>query len=141
MAAQVGIELEVRPSENATLLSDLARGRFELCLLQVPEVFEPNVLSWFFASERIPEPSVREGGNRFRLRNAELDRLLELGRTELERSRRMAIYRDVQHLIARELPMIPLWHEDVVAVVSRRMFSYQVPRDARFANLAHPLAR
>lgn len=136
MLADVGFELEVRPSETATLLSDLARGRYELSLLQVPEVFEPNVLSWFFASDRIPELGVREGGNRSRLRDARLDRLLLEGRQELERERRVAIYREVQHLLAHQLPVIPLWHEDVVAVVSRRMFSYQVPRDARFGTLA-----
>jgi peptide/nickel transport system substrate-binding protein len=136
MLAGVGIELEVRPSETATLLSDLARGRFELALMQVPELFEPHLLSWFFASDRIPEPGVREGGNRFRMRNAELDRALALGAHELQRERRAAIYRDVQHLLARELPVIPLWHEDVIAVVSRQLFNYEVPRDARFGTLA-----
>jgi peptide/nickel transport system substrate-binding protein len=136
MLQEVGIELEVRPSETATMLSDLARGRFELALLQVPEVFEPNVLSWFFASDRIPEPGVREGGNRFRLRSPELDHALEQGMRELDRGRRAAIYRDVQHILARELPVIPLWHEDVVAVVSERLAGYAVPRDARFGTLA-----
>lgn len=136
MLAEVGIELEVRPSETATLLSDLARGRFRLALMQVPEVFEPNVLTWFFASDHIPEPGVREGGNRFRFRNAELDRVLELGRRVPELEARKAAYRSAQHILARELPMIPLWHEHVVAVVSERLADYQVPRDARFGTLA-----
>lgn len=136
MLADVGIELSVRPSENATLLADLAKGRFELTLMQVPEVFEPNVLNWFFASDRIPEPGVREGGNRFRMRDAELDRWLEQGRREHDLERRKEAYRNVQHILARELPMIPLWHEDVVSVVSSRLASYEVPRDARFGTLA-----
>lgn len=136
MLLGVGIALEVRPSETATLLSDLSRGRFELVLMQVPEVFEPHVLSWFFGSDRIPEPGVREGGNRFRIRNPELDRAFELGARELDRGRRAAIYREVQHLLARELPVIPLWHEDVIAVVSERLVQYAVPRDARFGTLA-----
>jgi peptide/nickel transport system substrate-binding protein len=136
MLAAVGIEVSVRPSENASLLSDLARGRFELTLMQVPEVFEPNVLNWFFASDRIPEPGVREGGNRFRMRDSELDRLLEEGRREHDLARRKAAYRRVQHILARELPVIPLWHEDVVSVVSMRLEGYEVPRDARFGTLA-----
>lgn len=136
MLQQVDIEMEVRPSETATLLSDLSRGRFEVALMQVPEVFEPNVLSWFFASDRIPEPGVREGGNRFRIRDSELDRALAAGARELDRGRRAAIYRDIQHLLARELPVIPLWHEDVVAVLSERLLDYEVPRDARFGTLA-----
>jgi peptide/nickel transport system substrate-binding protein len=136
MLSAVGIELSVRPSENASLLSDLARGRFELTLMQVPEVFEPNVLSWFFASDRIPEPGVREGGNRFRMRDRELDQVLEEGRRESDLARRKAAYRTVQHILARELPVIPLWHEDVVSVVSARLEGYEVPRDARFGTLA-----
>jgi peptide/nickel transport system substrate-binding protein len=136
MLAEVGIEVEVRPSETASLLGDLARGRFRLALMQVPEVFEPNVLTWFFASDHIPEPGVREGGNRFRLRSPELDNALELGRRTNDLEARKAAYRSAQHILARELPMIPLWHEHVVAVVSARLPDYRVPRDARFGSLA-----
>jgi peptide/nickel transport system substrate-binding protein len=141
MLGDVGFDVTIRPSETATLLADLARGRFELTLMQLPELFEPHVLNWFFASERIPDPPRREGGNRFRMRSAELDRLIEAGRAETDLTRRAAIYRDVQHLLARTLPVVPLWHEDVVAVVSSRLHAYRAPRDGRFGNLAHaPLA-
>jgi peptide/nickel transport system substrate-binding protein len=138
MWSQIGVEVEVRPSETATLLADLARGRFEAAFMQVPEVFEPHVLSWFFASDHIPEPGVREGGNRWRMRDAELDALLEQGRTVPERAQRAPIYRAAQLLLARELPVIPLWHEDVVAVTSPRLRDYRAPRDARFGSLAFP---
>ena len=40
-----------------------------------------------------------------------------------------------ERIVARELPAIPLWHEDVVAISSLRLAHYQVPRDARFATL------
>lgn len=135
MWMRVGIEVEVRPSESATLLADLTKGRFELTFLQVPEVFEPHVLSWFFSSDHVPQPGVREGANRWRLRDPELDRLLELGRTTVVRDERVAVYRRVQHLLARSLPVIPLWHDDVVAVTSARLRSYRVPRDGRFGTL------
>ncbi len=131
----VGIEVDVRPSESATLLADLAHGRFELCLLQIPEVFEPHVLSWFFASDRVPQAGVREGGNRWRLRSPALDALLEQGRSTLELEQRVAIYAKVQALLASELPVIPLWHDDVVAITSARLPSYVVPRDGRFGTL------
>ncbi|MFT3922654.1 MAG: ABC transporter substrate-binding protein [Myxococcales bacterium] len=131
----VGVEVDVRPSESATLLADLARGRFEMTLMQLPEVFEPHTLSWFFASDRVPEPGVREGGNRWRLRNPELDRLLERGRATVVLEQRIPIYRQVQDLLAQELPVIPLWHEDVVAITSSRLEHYVVPRDGRFGTL------
>jgi peptide/nickel transport system substrate-binding protein len=136
MLADVGVDVEVRPSETATLLADLAAGRFELAFLQLPEVFEPHVLSWFFASDRIPQKGVREGGNRWAFRNAEFDQALETGRARLGRADRIAAYHTAQVIMARELPAIPLWHEDVVAISSGRLRDYQVPRDARFATLA-----
>ena len=64
---EVGVEVEIRPSEMATLIADLNRGRFELTMLEVPEVIEPHVLQWFFGSDHIPGPG-REGANRWRLR-------------------------------------------------------------------------
>ncbi len=136
MLAEVGIDLDVRPSETATLLADLSRGRFELAFLQSPDVIEPHTLSWFFASDRIPEPGKQEGGNRWRVSVPELDAAFEDGRRALDRNSRVAAYHRVQHLLARELPVIPLWHEDVVAVTSQRLANFRVPRDGRFGTLA-----
>jgi peptide/nickel transport system substrate-binding protein len=117
-------------------LADLARGRFELTYLQSPDVVEPHVLSWFFGSDRIPEKGKREGGNRWRLRDPALDQLLERGRANTDRPTRIAAYQQAQHLLARDLPVIPLWHDDVIAVTSQRLPDFRVPRDARFGTLA-----
>lgn len=135
MLAEVGIAVEVRPSELATLIADLDAGRFELATLQVPEVFEPHVLTWFFGGEHVPGPG-REGANRWRMRSAALDAALERGRTTTVRSERIAAYRDAQRILAEQLPVIPLWHEDVVAITGARAADFDVPRDGRFATLA-----
>jgi peptide/nickel transport system substrate-binding protein len=135
MLGEVGLEIEVRPSDDASLRADLGRGRFELCILQVPEVFEPHVLSWFFSSDRIPGGG-NEGANRWRFRNARADAAMERGRANLEREVRVEAYRDVQRILAEELPVLPLWHEDVVAIVGPRARGFDVPRDGRFSTLA-----
>lgn len=134
MLEEVGVEVDVRPSEAATLISDLNRGRFEITLLQVPEVIEPHVLSWFFDSSRIPGAQ-SEGANRWRYQNAELDSLFEVGRTNIDRKKRRAAYEKAQLILARDLPVLPLWQPDTVAVV-RRGSSFDVPRDGRFGTLA-----
>jgi peptide/nickel transport system substrate-binding protein len=134
MLVDVGVEVDVRPSEAATLISDLNRGRFEITLLQVPEVIEPHVLSWFFDSTRVPGPK-SEGANRWRYRNPELDALFEVGRTRIEPAQRRAAYVEVQRILARDLPVFPLWQPDTIAVV-RRGASFDVPRDGRFGTLA-----
>ena len=134
MLRNVGIEVDVRPSEAATLISDLNKGQFELSLLQMPEVLEPHVLSWFFDSSRIPGPQ-GEGANRWRYRNESLDRLFEQGRSTISQSERAGTYRRVQQTLAKDLPVLPLWQPDTVAVL-RRGIDFDVPRDGRFATLA-----
>jgi peptide/nickel transport system substrate-binding protein len=135
MLRDVGIDADLRVTEPATLISDLDRGLFDLTMLQIPEVIEPHVLSWFFASDKIPGEG-REGANRWRFSSAELDTAFEHGRSTVVRSERIAVYRRVQRILSEQLPVIPLWHEDVMAVHSKRAASFRVPRDGRFATLA-----
>lgn len=134
--AEVGLDVEVRASEFATLVADLNAGRFEMATLQIPEVFEPHALSWFFASDRIPGSAGHEGANRWRYRSSSFDALLEQGRRVNEISARRPIYAAAQEILAHDLPAIPLWHEDVVAITDRRAEPYRVPRDGRFGTLA-----
>lgn len=134
MLRDVGLEVVVRPSETATQIADLNAGRFDLALMQVPEVLEPHVLSWFFDSSRIPEEG-QVGANRWRLRDPELDAALERGRAAADRATRVEAYRFVQQRLHDELPVVPLWQESKVAVV-RRGVPFDVPRDGRLSTLA-----
>jgi peptide/nickel transport system substrate-binding protein len=99
-------------------------------------VFEPHVLNWFFASDRIPGGG-HEGSNRWRYRSAVVDELFRRGIATTDRHERRAIYVDVQRLLAADLPVLPLWHEDAVAITSDRAAGYDVPRDGRFGTLAN----
>lgn len=135
MLRRVGIAVDVRPSEMATLIADLGHGRFELALMEVPELIEPHLLSWFFASDRIPREG-RAGANRWRYADPVVDAALERGRRTSERAARVAAYHVVQHELATDLPVIPLWHEDVVVVNDRRASGFEVPRNARLDPLA-----
>jgi len=134
MLHEVGIDVDVRPSEAASLISDLNKGRFELTLLQVPEVLEPHVLSWFFDSSRIPGPR-GHGANRWRYENPELDALFEEGRTHVALEERRDAYARAQQILARDLPVLSLWQPHTVAVI-RRGVDFDVPRDGRFGTLA-----
>jgi peptide/nickel transport system substrate-binding protein len=135
MFADIGLSVSVQATETATLIADLDRGRFELSLLQIPEVIEPHVLSWWFSSAHVPGPG-REGANRWHYLDPQLDAAFELGRSSLDREQRRAAYAQVQKRLGEQLPVIPLWHEDVVAVRSKRAPAIVVPRDGRFTTLA-----
>ena len=135
MLKEVGLNVVLRPSESATLISDLNAGRFDMCLLQVPEVFEPHLLSWFFSSQRIPS-SERYGANRWRFVDIELDAALERGRIQGDLEERRHAYREVQQILHEKLPVFPLWQEDTVVVV-RKGRQFDAPRDGRFGTFAY----
>lgn len=137
MWGDVGIEVEVRTTETATLLSDLDAGRFDAALMTLPEVIEPHVLHWFFASSR-----AGAGGppNRFRYASEALDAAFERGRATHVRPERYAAYREAQRILSEDLPAIPLWHEAVVVVrrASTTTTVHGAPRDGRLTWLAAP---
>ncbi len=118
MLHDVGVEVDVRPSELATLLSDLRAGRFDLSILTVPDLSDPFGLGFWFGSASIPTPSnPTAGGNRWRFRDADLDAALEAGLRSLGPDARRPHYQRAQRVLADQLPVIPLWHADVVFAV------------------------
>ena len=134
MLRGVGVETRVRRSEVATRIEDLNEGHFDLTRLQVPEVFEPHVLNWFFASSHIPEGGQR-GANRWRLRDEIVDEALERGRSTSVLGARRDAYAAIQRRLQERLPVFPLWQEETV-VVNRRGVDLDVPRDGRLGVLA-----
>lgn len=134
MLAEVGLDVEVRPSETGILLADLDAGRFDLALMALPELFEPHTMARFFDSRSIPGEG--GGANRWRMRSSSLDAALDRGVAALDREARRAAYAEVQQILARELPVIPLVHERVTVVASRRAQIERAPRDGRYAFLA-----
>jgi peptide/nickel transport system substrate-binding protein len=137
MLAEVGIAVELRPYEFATFFADVKKGNFQLFSMAIPEIAEPDLHKTFFASSRIPtRDNLDAGNNKVRYRNPELDRLVEEGRMELDRAGRKAIYAEVQRIIARDLPILPLWHEDNVAAMRRDIRGFELLPSAQLPSLA-----
>ncbi len=110
----VGVEVEVRQHEFATLFADVVKGNFQMVTLQWVggAVADPDILRRVFHSNQIPPG----GFNRGRYRNADVDRLLDLaGAASGEERRRL--YQAVQRRIAEDQPYISLWHRTNVAVL------------------------
>ncbi|MBZ5701663.1 MAG: ABC transporter substrate-binding protein, partial [Acidobacteriia bacterium] len=113
---RAGIELELRPLEFATLLSDATRGNFQITLLRwVGANNDPDVFEFVFSSARFPP----EGANRGHYRNAQFDALAERIRVEMDREKRKALCAEAQRILAEDLPYLPLWFTDVVSVHRR----------------------
>jgi peptide/nickel transport system substrate-binding protein len=102
---RVGIELELRSYEWGTFFGDVKNGNFHLYSLAWVGIEDPDIYYQIFHSSSMPP----NGDNRGRYRNPEVDRLLARGRATLDRRERRIIYRDVQRLLAEDLPYVPLW--------------------------------
>jgi len=103
--AEVGIELEIRGYEWGTFFSDIKKGNFHLYSLAWVTVLDPDIQYQIYHSASVPP----DGDNRGHYSNAEVDRLLEKGRTEFDEIARRRIYGQVQKLLAEDLPCVPLW--------------------------------
>ena len=67
--------------------------------------------------------------------SAGLDRLTADGRHELDRGKRIALYHRVQEILADEVPIIPLWHEDNVVLANASLAGYRITPNARLIGL------
>lgn len=119
---EVGIALDIRSFEAATFLADVSRGAFQMYGLrwvggnQDPDIF------YVFHSSRFPP----NGTNRGRYSNPKVDALIDQGRREVDPKIRKAIYAELQHILADELPYIDLWYLDNVLVHSKRVKNIQL---------------
>jgi peptide/nickel transport system substrate-binding protein len=133
---QVGIAVDVRPFEFATFFADIKKGAYQIATMQTADIAEPDLLYTYFHSSRIPHPGDPNANNRWRYRNAKVDELTTAGRRELDREKRIALYAQVQQQLGADLPIVPLWHEDTVAIVNATVDGFVAWPNARLSGLA-----
>ena len=110
---KVGVALEVRPLEVATLFSDLDKGNFQLSYsIWVGANNDPDIFDLVFSSKKTPP----NGRNRGHYRNARVDELIVEIRGEMDQAKRKELCSEVQKILAEELPYVPLWYVDQVSV-------------------------
>jgi peptide/nickel transport system substrate-binding protein len=129
---ETGLDVTVIPLELGTLLARLTAGNFDLAILQLPEMTEPNVLRHFLHSAFVPPA----GANRGRVHDAVLDEALDEGDRVSDPAARRAIYARVEARERQELHIVPLWYEDQVAVVSDRARAFMPSAEGRWLGLA-----
>lgn len=131
--ADVGIELELRSYEFATLFSDVIRGNVQLYTLQWVGVTDPDMLRRVFHSSQVPPG----GFNRGYYKNAEVDRLIDAATAALSDDDRRRLYGEAQRLIAEDAPYISLWYKTNVAVANARLTGVALSATADFSFLQH----
>jgi peptide/nickel transport system substrate-binding protein len=139
LAAQlgaIGLEVEVRAFEFGTFFADIKQGSYQLASMQTSDITEPDYYHAYFSSTRIPTPTNKNVNNRWRYRNARVDELTELGRHTIDLAARKAVYSEIQKIVAQEVPVVFLWHEDNVVVAHDSVAGFAILPSARLSGLA-----
>ena len=119
--AQIGLDLTIRSHEWGAFYADIKVGRFQLYTLSWVGVVDPDLYyEVFHSSSRPPNGSNRDG-----YANPVVDRLLERGRRTTDLAERRTVYREVQRIVADDLPYVSLWYPRNVVVLSERVQKFE----------------
>ena len=99
---QIGIDLAIETVEWGAFLDGTARGDHEMFLLGWGTVTRDPDYGMY---ELISTATMGAAGNRSFYSNPTVDKLLEEGRTELDPEKRKAIYKEIQEIIRKDIPM------------------------------------
>jgi peptide/nickel transport system substrate-binding protein len=126
---QIGINVEIQSLEWGTFFSDIKKGNFQLYGLTWVGIFDPDIYYHAFHSASGPP----DGANRGGYANERVDRLTEAARREPSREKRRAMYLEVQRILARDLPVFPLWAGRNLLVRDRRLEGFALTPDESYA--------
>jgi peptide/nickel transport system substrate-binding protein len=130
--------MEIRSNEFATFFSDIVKGDFQMYSLRwIGGNNDPDIFNAVFHSKMIP-PS---GANRGRYSNPRIDVLIEMSRKEEDQEKRAQAYREIQQILADELPYISLFYMDNVCVYNNRVEGVELSPAADYFFLARVRVR
>jgi peptide/nickel transport system substrate-binding protein len=139
---RAGVELDLKTLEFGTFSRDVKEGNFQVATLKWSAVIEPDLLRWVYDSHFVPSAANEfEGLNREEYANPAFDELVERATTVLDLDARGALYRQAQSILAEDLPVVPLWHEDVVVVHSAALQGFRASPHGWVNGLAHARKR
>jgi peptide/nickel transport system substrate-binding protein len=120
----VGVGLDVRMYEFATLYGDVLKGNFQMFTLQWSggTAADPDILRRVFHSRQTPP----FGFNRGYFSDRRVDRLLDEATVSTDDRERMRLFGEVQKIVANEVPYISLWNKTNVAVAQRTLAGVHV---------------
>jgi peptide/nickel transport system substrate-binding protein len=130
---RVGIDLDVRSYEFATVFADILKGNFQIMSLQWVggAVIDPDILRRVFHSTQVPPA----GFNRGHYMNPEVDRLIDLATAAVEEQARKKYYGAAQRIIAEDAVYIPIWNRVNVAVARKDVSGVQLLPSIDFSML------
>jgi peptide/nickel transport system substrate-binding protein len=132
---KVGVAIDVRTYEFATLYADVLSGNFQMYFLQWVggAVADPDILRQVFHSAETPP----KGFNRGFFNDPRVDALLDQASSSTDQDRRLTLFAQVQRLVAAQVPYISLWTKTNFVVAQRSVTGVQLSPFADFFFLKH----
>jgi peptide/nickel transport system substrate-binding protein len=127
----VGVEVDLRSNDWGTFYDDIKSGRFQMYGLSWVGLKLPDIYRYAFHSGSLPPA----GANRSRYRNNQIDDLIDQAEQRDSLDQQQPIYHDIAATLLRDLPIVPLWYEDVVAVMRADLQGYALSSDGNFDGL------
>ena len=114
---EIGVHVEVRIIEWASLLKEyLKKKRFEAIVLGWGIGTDPDQYNIWHSSKTGPDEL-----NQISFANAEVDELLEKGRSTCQQTERVKHYHRLQEILAEDQPLVFLYFRDALPVVAIRV--------------------
>lgn len=126
-----GIRVDLRSYDWGTLFGDIKAGNFQLYSLSWVGMRTPDGFRYIFASDSLPPRGANRGG----YANIRVDRLLQEAELAGSLEAQALRYRQVQELLHRDLPYVPLWFEEQQAFQGERIGPYAVDPDGGYDGL------
>jgi peptide/nickel transport system substrate-binding protein len=124
-----GIVLTLRSAEFGTFYSDITKGAFQMYILRwIGSNEDPDIFHYSYATEMFPP----KGANRGRYSNPRIDALLNAASASADEAARRSDYVQIQQILARDLPTLPLWYPDNIVVRTARVTDMTLNRGGSF---------
>jgi peptide/nickel transport system substrate-binding protein len=121
--------MDIKGTEFATFFADVIKGNFQAYSLRwIGANNDPDFFNLLFHTKSVPP----NGANRGHYSNARVDELIEFARRETDIEKRKEAYREVQRILAEDVPYISLFYMDNVCVSSKRIDGIQLYPEGSF---------
>lgn len=120
---QANIEVEIEVMEWGAYLDKTGNGEHDMFILGLSN---PVGDADYFLTQLFHSSNMGVSGNRTYYENPEVDRILDEARQEIDETKRLELYDQVQELLIEEAPMVYIHHQAYLTGVSQKVNGYWI---------------
>ncbi|MEK5040804.1 glutathione ABC transporter substrate-binding protein [Sporosarcina sp. FSL K6-3457] len=120
---QANIEVDIEVMEWGAYLDKTGNGEHDMFILGLSN---PVGDADYFLTQLFHSSNMGVSGNRTYYENPEVDRILDEARQEIDETKRLELYDQVQELLIEEAPMVYIHHQAYLTGVSQKVSGYWI---------------